>query len=199
MTVPTEKNKAFIIGKDEKQYLLALARRSISTFLKTSQELALNPGEIEKISKNSVLRRNLGCFVTLKKNDELRGCIGLIQAESPLYLNIIDYANNAAFKDPRFDPLKEDELDSIHLEISVMGPVEPLEHNHLEQIEVGRHGLIVKQGFHQGLLLPQVPIEWNWDRTTFLEQTCLKAGLPRNAYLDQKTEIYYFTATVFGE
>ncbi|MFW5888011.1 MAG: AmmeMemoRadiSam system protein A, partial [Bacteriovoracia bacterium] len=128
---------------------------------------------------------------------ELRGCIGVIVAQDALYKNIMEYAVTAAVKDPRFPPVEAHELDELELEISALGPIERLDD--IKKIEVGRHGLIIKKGYHQGLLLPQVPIEWGWDKTQFLEHTCRKAGLKKNAYKNPETEIYYFTADVFTE
>jgi AmmeMemoRadiSam system protein A len=165
--------------------------------MENHQEMTVSSEELQKFPLDSVLKKNLGLFVTLKINQQLRGCIGLIEAETPLYQNVIDYAVKAAFEDPRFDQLTPSELPQIHLEISVMGPVERV--SNVEEIEVGVHGLIMRRGYRQGLLLPQVPIEWGWNRQQFLEHTCQKAGLPPGAYRDPQTEIFFFTATVFGE
>ena len=105
-------------------------------------------------------------------------------------------AVNAGVRDPRFPPVTLEELPNLQWEISVMGPVERVPR--IEDIVVGKHGLIIKKGHHQGLLLPQVPIEWGWNKKNFLEHTCQKANLPVDAYLDPETEIYWFTAEVFG-
>ena len=135
-------------------------------------------------------------FVTLKKRGELRGCIGSIRAEEPLYLNVAGMARAAALEDFRFLPVQASEVAEISIEISCLTP--PRRVSDVEEIEVGVHGLIVQQGQQRGLLLPQVAPEWGWDREEFLEHTCLKAGLPREAWR-QGTMIFAFTAEVFGE
>jgi len=103
----------------------------------------------------------------------------------------------AAFDDPRFPPLKAEELKDLELEISVLSPLKKIRDIH--EIEVGKHGLYIVRGYHSGLLLPQVAIEYGWDRETFLEETCYKAGLPPDAWRDAQTEIYVFSADYFGE
>jgi AmmeMemoRadiSam system protein A len=127
----------------------------------------------------------------------LRGCIGSIQAVHPLYQAVASSAIAAAFRDPRFPPLHPGELEQLHLEISVMGPIEMV--RNVEEIVVGRDGLILSQGRNAGLLLPQVASEYRWDRETFLNQTCLKAGLPRDAWRSKDCRIEKFSALVFGE
>jgi AmmeMemoRadiSam system protein A len=141
------------------------------------------------------LREPYGAFVTLKRRDQLRGCIGHIVADRPLWHNVADMALAAAFDDPRFPPLTRAELDGLVVEITVLGPLSPCPDP--ESIEIGRHGLYVRRGMHSGLLLPQVPVEWGWDRLTFLRQTCRKAGLPEDAWRDPETKIYWFEGTVF--
>jgi len=116
---------------------------------------------------------------------------------SPLYAAVAEMAQAAAFEDPRFAPLSEEELPEVDIEISVLSPTREI--SDLEEIKVGEHGLIVQQGMRKGLLLPQVATEYNWDRTTFLRHTCLKAGLPADAYKDKDTTIKVFSAQVFGE
>ncbi len=144
------------------------------------------------------LRRPAGAFVTLRtKAGHLRGCIGSIHPVHPLYHAVASSAISAAFRDPRFDPVEPEELPHLGIEISVMGPIERVVTH--EEIMVGRDGLIVSRGRSAGLLLPQVAIEYGWERQTFLEQTCLKAGLPRTAWRMQDTRIERFAAEVFGE
>ncbi|MDQ7830803.1 MAG: AmmeMemoRadiSam system protein A [Desulfovibrionaceae bacterium] len=142
-----------------------------------------------------VLREPYGAFVTLKRRDQLRGCIGHIVADRPLWDNVADMALAAAFDDPRFAPLTRAELDGLEVEITVLSPLAPCPDP--ERIEVGRHGLFLRRGMHSGLLLPQVAVEWGWDRRTFLRQTCRKAGLPEDAWRDAKTDIYWFEGVVF--
>ena len=141
------------------------------------------------------LREPYGAFVTLKRHDHLRGCIGHIVADRPVWLNVADMALAAAFDDPRFPPLTRAELDGLVVEITVLSPLAPCPDPEL--IEVGRHGLYIRQGMHSGLLLPQVPVEWGWDRRTFLRQTCRKAGLSEDAWRDPGTNIYWFEGAVF--
>jgi len=148
-----------------------------------------------------VLHRSLGAFVTFKKDGHLRGCIGSMVGDGPLYRTVARMARAAAFEDPRFPPVTAAEVPALELDISVLGPItrcpDPA------AVRIGRHGLLVRQGFRSGVLLPQVPVEWGWDRETFLAQTCRKAGLPpdawRDAWRDGHTELYWFEAEVFGD
>jgi len=134
-------------------------------------------------------------FVTVYKNGELRGCIGHVIARKPLIEAVSEMAEAAAFQDPRFTPVRRDELGDLKIEISVLTPLQKIQSP--EEIEVGKHGLIIKQGGSMGLLLPQVATEYGWDRTAFLENTCRKAGLPRNAWKEKDAEIFVFSADVF--
>jgi len=136
-----------------------------------------------------------GAFVTLHLEGELRGCVGFIQPTRELYQTIVEAALNAAFHDPRFLPVSEEEAPGLEVEISVLSLPQPILP---EQVVVGRHGLVVARGLYRGLLLPQVAVEQEWDATTFLEQTCLKAGLPTDAWKRGAT-LQGFTAEVFGE
>ncbi len=138
-----------------------------------------------------------GCFVTIKQRDHLRGCIGNFQSELPLFREVAEMAVASATKDPRFYPMREEDLANFTLEISVLSPLRKVEN--IEEIEVGRHGIYLEKGYYRGVLLPQVAIEHGWDRETFLKQTCLKAGLPTNAWTAEDTEIYLFSAQIFGE
>ena len=136
-----------------------------------------------------------GVFVTLESAGKLRGCIGFPIPSQPLGRAVIDAAEAAALRDPRFDPVAESELAAIELEVSVLTPPRPVED--IEQIEIGRHGLIMKQANRSGLLLPQVASERDWDRLTFLKQTCLKAGLKANAW-QEGASIESFEAQIFS-
>ncbi|HDM77104.1 MAG TPA: AmmeMemoRadiSam system protein A [Deltaproteobacteria bacterium] len=142
-----------------------------------------------------ILKEPRGAFVTLHKNGQLRGCIGHIRATSPLYKTVAEMAYAAAFEDPRFPPLRADELPYIDIEISVLTPFRKI--NDINEIKIGKHGLMIRKNGYSGLLLPQVPVEWKWDLNEFLEHTCLKAGLPKDAWKDKDTEIYVFSAEVF--
>ncbi|MFN3407244.1 MAG: AmmeMemoRadiSam system protein A, partial [Caldimicrobium sp.] len=116
--------------------------------------------------------------------------------ERLLYEEIVEVALNSAFKDPRFPPLEREELNEIEIEISLLSPMKRAK---IEDIEVGKHGIYIKKGFYRGILLPQVAVEHNWDKETFLKYTCLKAGLSEDCYLDPEVEIYIFTAEIFRE
>ncbi len=142
-----------------------------------------------------MLKENRGAFVTIQKRGQLRGCIGYIEAHGPLYKTIEEMAGAAAFRDPRFSPVTERELPDLEVEISVLTPLKRI--TDVDEIEVGKHGIYMKQGWYSGLLLPQVATEYGWDRKTFLEHTCQKAGLPTTAWKDKSTEIYIFSADIF--
>ncbi|MBF0482962.1 MAG: AmmeMemoRadiSam system protein A [Desulfovibrionaceae bacterium] len=141
------------------------------------------------------LAERLGAFVTLSIRGRLRGCIGNIVGVKPLHETIVEMAHHAAFQDPRFEPLTHAELAGLEIEISILGPVTPCPD--LKAIEVGRHGLIVRRGHSSGLLLPQVAVDWKWDRETFLSHTCQKAGLPGDCWKQPDTAVFWFEAEVF--
>ena len=142
-----------------------------------------------------VLKEKRGAFVTINKKGQLRGCIGYIQPYKPLYQTIEEMAVQAAFHDPRFDPVTERELPDLEIEISVLTPLKRIKD--VEEIKVGKHGIFIEKGFHSGLLLPQVATEYGWDRKTFLEHTCFKAGLPKGAWKGKDTVISIFSADIF--
>jgi len=180
----------FALTDEEKAYLKELVVQSIT--------YGLNPGDGTNTPPEpptDTLREELGAFVTLKLGGHLRGCIGNVQGSGELYRTVWNMAQNAAFKDPRFPPLNEHEFDAIDYEISILSPIEVCPDPNL--VEIGRHGLIMSRDGQSGLLLPQVPVEWKWDRETFLAQTCAKANLPREAWKDQTTTILWFQAVVF--
>jgi len=178
------------ISEADKQRLLQLARDSIKAHLQGGAMPSL-----EGVSP--LLGERRGVFVTLHRQGQLRGCIGYLEAVKPLGQAVVDMAAAAAFHDPRFVPLRENELADLELEISVLTPMERLER--VEDIQVGKHGLYVDKGLNRGLLLPQVAVEYRWDRTAFLRQTCVKAGLPPDAWKDADTRIYTFTAEIFSD
>jgi len=172
----------------EKHRLLELARSAI--------EEAVCSGSLSEVTEAAeALRTPCGAFVTLYKGKRLRGCIGYIEAFRPLYATVRECARAAALEDPRFEPVVPSELPSLHLEISVLSPLVDVAP---QVIEVGRHGLLISRGVQRGLLLPQVAVEWNWDREQFLQETCLKAGLPPDAW-QHGARIQAFTAEVFKE
>jgi len=178
------------LNKEEKQKLLEIAKFSIVETVTGKRQFF--PSVTEER-----LRENCGAFVTIKKNGQLRGCIGYIQAVKPLYETVKDVAKSAAVNDYRFNAVTQDELEKLELEISVMTPLKKIKD--ISEIEVGKHGLYMKRGFESGLLLPQVATEYKWDKETFLKETCRKAGLPQDAWKDKSTEVYIFSAEVFGE
>jgi len=145
--------------------------------------------------ESPILKENRGAFVTIQKRGQLRGCIGYIEGHGPLHKTIEDMAEAAAFRDPRFSPVKEKELPELDVEISVLTPLKKI--TDVNEIQVGKHGIYIKKGWLSGLLLPQVATEYGWDRQTFLEHTCQKAGLPSNAWKEKDTEIYIFSADIF--
>ncbi|MCX6827485.1 MAG: AmmeMemoRadiSam system protein B [candidate division Zixibacteria bacterium] len=176
------------LTEDDKSYLKKLAIDSIRAKLEGKTVPLETPSA-------KFLKEKRGAFVTLKIGGYLRGCIGLIRAMTPLYEVISEMACAAAFDDPRFESLDKGELEDIEIEISVLSPLIRVEDP--QEIIIGRDGLMIIFSGHSGLLLPQVATENGWDRITFLEQTCLKAGLPKNSYKDKMAEIYCFTAEVF--
>ena len=135
--------------------------------------------------------------MTLRQDGRLRGCIGSFVGTGPLIDTVREMAISASTRDPRFPPLTTAELEEVDLEISVLSPLRQIDDP--SEIEVGRHGIFITRGFHSGVLLPQVATEYGWDRETFLEHTCAKAGLPADAWRDPETQIEVFEAQVFGE
>ncbi len=175
---------------DAQKELLAIARRTLEQFLATGEVPDHNPERAE-------LHQESGAFVSLHIGDELRGCIGLIKPDGPLYRTVQQCAVSAASEDYRFDRVSSGELSDITIEISVLSPMERAKD--ASEITVGTHGLYIVRGQRRGLLLPQVAIEWGWDREAFLAQTCQKAGLEESAWRDPATTIYQFQAQVFSE
>jgi AmmeMemoRadiSam system protein A len=141
------------------------------------------------------LNENRGAFVSLHRGGQLRGCIGNIRGNKPLYITVAEMAEEAAFNDPRFAPLSREELKDLEIEISALTPFRVIEN--VEEIDVGKHGIFIEKGFFSGLLLPQVATEYGWDRTTFLEHTCHKAGLHKDAWKERDTKIHIFSADIF--
>jgi len=182
------------LSPEDKKALLSIVRSTIEKSLKAGTEPCDLTGKDEI---PSALKEKRGAFVTLKKRGQLRGCIGYIQAFKPLEQAVRDMALAAAFEDPRFIPLSPDELPEISIEISVLTPLTKI--RSLDEIEVGKHGLYIVQGPYSGLLLPQVAMEYGWDCLTFLEQTCYKAGLPHDAWQDENTSIFIFSAEIIEE
>ena len=183
--------RPFSLNAHEKSELLALARKSV--------EQAVREGKLYDApsSSSELLTQEHGAFVTLKKSGELRGCIGYTSSLKPLYLTVRDTAAFAALRDPRFPPVSASELSQLGYEVSVLSPLRRV--LDVRQIKVGQHGLLMKNGQHQGLLLPQVPVEQKWDRQQFLEETCAKADMSAGCWKDENTDVFMFTAIVFGD
>jgi AmmeMemoRadiSam system protein A len=174
----------------DKQLLLQAARDSIAARLKGKAATPVKAAA-------PVLEEFRGAFVSLHRQGQLRGCIGYIDAVKPLLQTVLEMAPAAAFQDPRFRPLQADELADLEIEISVLTPMRLVKSP--DEINVGQHGLYIVKGLNRGLLLPQVATQYHWDRQTFLEQTCAKAGLPSTAWKDSDTQIFIFRAEIFTD
>lgn len=189
---PERADAAFqtMLTEEEKRYLHHMARLRISQALQEeTAPLPQPPG-----SAAGALHAELGAFVTLTHSGRLRGCIGVITGSGPLYRTVAAMAEAAAFADSRFSPVTAAELPHLTLSISIIGPVSPCPD--LTGITIGRHGLIICKGSRRGLLLPQVAVEWRWDRETFLAQTCRKAGLLPDAWKQPDAQVFWFEAEV---
>jgi AmmeMemoRadiSam system protein A len=176
------------LSEEERAELHRIARTVIENKARGNPVPAFSPG-------GDKLREEMGAFVCVYKHGMLRGCIGMIEASEPLHKTVEQMAESAAFRDPRFRPVTEDELPHLDLEISVLTPLRKIDSP--DEIEVGTHGILIRKGYFSGLLLPQVATERSWDRLTFLQETCRKAGLPRDAWKDEDAQIYIFSADVF--
>jgi len=185
-----------MIKLEQAEKLIKLARRAISAYFKGKEVQAED--ELKK-----EFGEDSGVFVSLYIGNDLTGCIGIPRPIMPLYKAVIQAAKGAAFEDPRFPPLREDQFDRIRVEISVLTEPEAIEidnpEEYLKKIEIGKDGLMIKDEFGSGLLLPQVAVEWKWDVKEFLEQTCMKAGLEPDCWNNTKRNVYKFQAQVFAE
>lgn len=174
--------------------LVRLARSSVKSNFSGEK---VNLEEYREFSKKQ------GVFVTLTKDSELRGCIGFPEPTHQLYRAVFEAARSAAFEDPRFPAVEEDELENISFEISVLTVPEPVEtkkpEDYIDKIEIGRDGLIIRGSYGAGLLLPQVPVEWSWSAEEFLKHLCIKAGLGQNEWKNPDNKIYSFQAQIFSE
>jgi hypothetical protein len=180
----------------EQKTLLRLARHVLEKFVKEGTS-GYPDKDLAGFELTDNLKKPFGVFVTLNEDDNLRGCIGSIMPDAPLYQGVIDNAMNAAARDPRFRAVKPGELKAIKIEISVMSPLIPVQS--LDEIVVGRDGLVLRAGGSGGVFLPQVPVEWHWDKQQYLEELGHKAGLDSNAYKRKDAKLWRFTAQVFGE
>jgi len=180
-----------MLNKSQRKKLLSIARSTIEKYLKTGNKPELKEND-------ALLTKTMGAFVTLNKGGQLRGCIGSLVGTEPLYLTVRDMAVEAATGDPRFAPVELSELKDIRIEISVLSPLEKIENPDL--IQLGTHGVLVRNDYRSGVFLPQVATETGWTKEEFMSNLCEhKAGLPADAWKDKSTEIYIFTAEVFSE
>ncbi len=179
-----------MLNRTQKKILIEMAKKAILA------ELQGVPLSMPTITDSALLEHR-GAFVTLKINGQLRGCIGTFVASKPLIEVVADMAVQAAFHDPRFQPLTPSEFDQIEVEISVLSPLREIDS--IDEIEVGKHGIYIIKGPYHGVLLPQVATEYGWDRNQFLDQTCIKAGLWPGCWKDPDTKILIFSAEVFDE
>ena len=186
-----EAPQKFLLSSSEKRQLLEIARKSVESAVKNEKDYEL-PANLP-----ASLMQDRGAFVTLTENGELRGCIGYTVAMQPLAETVRDVAAFAALRDTRFHPVTADELPLLKYEVSVLSPLRRV--SDLNQIKIGEHGLMIVKGRTRGLLLPQVAPEQHWDRDTLLDETARKAGLPAKAWRDKDTDLFLFTAVVFGE
>jgi MEMO1 family protein len=183
--------KQQMLNEAQRKRLLQIARESITSYVKDRKRK-------EFTEKDPLLGQPMGAFVTLNEGGELRGCIGNMVATEPLYKTVADMAIEAATSDPRFHPISPKELDGINIEISVLSPLQKVKN--IDEIKIPGHGVIVKQGFRSGVYLPQVATETGWGKEEFLTSLCAhKAGLAPDAWKDPSTDIYIFSAEVFGE
>jgi AmmeMemoRadiSam system protein B/AmmeMemoRadiSam system protein A len=179
------------LSEEDKKVLSNIARKTIEYKVKGE---TLSEFKVD----SPILKENRGAFVTIKEHGQLRGCIGYIEAIKPLYITIQEMAEAAALHDPRFPPVSPEELDELEIEISVLTPLRKIKD--INEIEVGKHGIVLKKGYQQGVFLPQVATEQGWDRITFLEEICYKTGIyDKNCWKDEDAEIYIYSADVFGE
>ena len=195
---------SFQLTQKEGEYLVKLVRNAVEHYLKTGQILKV------PLDAPAKFKEKCGVFVTINKvqkdrggRHELRGCIGFPYPTHSLAQAVIEAAISSATQDPRFYPMKPEELDHVVFEVSVLTPPEEIEvtnpKDYCSKVKVGKDGLIVERSYCKGLLLPQVPVEWKWDEEEFLCQCCQKAGLPSDSWLLKGTKIYKFQAIIFEE
>jgi AmmeMemoRadiSam system protein A len=179
------------LSSKEKEILLLTARETIKSLFGKADIPIVD----YRVYPN--LKINAGAFVTLKIKSDLRGCIGFITSEQPLFETVCEVAKHAAIQDPRFPPLIPTEFNSIEIEISVLSPMKKI--SDYSEIKIGEHGLLVEEGFHRGLLLPQVATENNYSVEQFLTSICMKAGLSPDLWQRKKLNLKVFTALVFNQ
>lgn len=184
-----------MISEENGQYLVKVAKEAVLTQLEKNHRMLIPEDCPEE------LKEDLGVFVTLNKKHRLRGCIGYPEPVKSLIESTIDVAISAAFNDPRFPELTRDEYDDLEFEVTVLTQPELIEVAHpkqyLDEIEIGRDGLIIQKGYARGLLLPQVAPENGFDVETFLDHTCMKAGISADSWMDESCDVYKFQGQIF--
>lgn len=184
--------------KKAQKFLLGLARQTLVDYFKTGEKIRLKDSQVP----DKALCKKAATFVTLTEKGDLRGCIGSLIPKKKLYEDVINNALMAGFGDPRFMPISKDEITKVKIEISILSAAKPYQHNSinelLDQIEIGKHGIVLQQNFFQATFLPQV---WDDipDKKQFLEALSQKAGLSKDAWKNPDTEIFYYTVEKFGE
>lgn len=175
----------------------AKIKKEMTTAIRAYLRHRLFGEEKPELPDTPFYRRKTGLFVTLHKQGELRGCIGYIEGIRPLSTALFEMSEAAAFDDPRFPPLSPEELKDVEIEISLLSELREL--RGYKDIEIGKHGIIIKKDMHQAVFLPQVATEQGWDLNTTLRHLCMKAGLPVDSYLKPDCRFFVFTAEVFSE
>jgi AmmeMemoRadiSam system protein A len=186
----SEQQEGLMLNDEEKASILKLARMTLEDCFANKKVPPFD------ISSKALLAQK-GAFVSLHRGEELRGCIGQLYPDRELYKIVQHCVISAALEDARFMPVTQEEVKDLEIEISVLSPFRRI--RDINEIEVGKHGLYIVQGHFRGLLLPQVATQYQWDRTTFLAQSCRKAGLPESAWRDPRTMIHIFEAEVFSD
>lgn len=177
------------LSAEDRVAFLRFARNSVERVVAGSRKLSIVPQE-------EIFSRVCGVFVTLHVHGKLRGCIGVVEGHEPLSASLAHCAEGAALHDPRFSPIRKEELSHLQIEISLLSVLTPIRP---EEIEIGKHGLLIDDGRNRGLLLPQVAPEHHLDRESFLAETCRKAGLPRDAWKSESVQIFGFACEVFSD
>jgi len=175
----------------EKHYLLEVARHALK------DEICGGGEPPPALVATPAMSRRVGAFVTLNDGGELRGCLGLLESDLPLPATIAMMARRSATEDPRFPPVSPDEVDGLAIELSILSPFTKIAS--ADDVTIGTHGLLIQRGTKRGLLLPQVAVKHHFTVAQFLEETCMKAGLPRRSWMDPDAELFTFTAEVIEE
>jgi len=185
-----------MLSPAEQKELMEIACKSIRRTIR-GEDAEQSQEQLKSLNAESMLAQPAGAFVSLYNNGELRGCLGVIVSDASLAETVSQLAGRSATEDPRFPTVTADELDDIQIEISVLSALQEI--SSIEEIEVGKHGLFIVAGMYRGLLLPQVAVKHRWNVTRFLEETCVKAGLPRDQWKHAETNIYIFSAEIIEQ